>query len=152
MLGFNTEAQGCLPCKIIEEAQKGALWTVDCLDDAREDRSKREEEPRPFEEAGWWYRITGKTLVKRIHHCLNTDGAHWQWSTREEWKPVDWNKRHGNLKCVECHEHNRGREKLQGGGSRLKERGWESLRRILIHGKHFPFLTPEEREKRGPDH
>ena len=28
----------------------------------------------------------------------------------------------------------------------------KDLRRILIHGKHFPFLTPEEREKRGGDH
>ena len=85
---------------------------------------------------------------------------------------------------TEWHEHNRGREKPQGGGSRLKERGRESLpqtvlicqsadtrlrgddrdvigtikvtvkdlRRILIHGKHFPFLTTEEREKGGVDH
>ena len=34
MLGFNTEAQGWLPCKITEEVQEGALWTVDWWDDA----------------------------------------------------------------------------------------------------------------------
>ena len=88
------------------------------------------------------------------------------------------------MKCGECHEHDRGREKPQGGGSRLKERGRESLpqmvlicqlvdtrlkgddrdalgtikltvkdpRRILIHGKHFPFLTPGKREQGGADH
>ena len=28
----------------------------------------------------------------------------------------------------------------------------KNLRRILIHGKHFPFLTPEEGEKGGTDH
>ena len=55
MLGFNTEAQGWLPCKITEEDpdQEGPLWTVDWWDEAREDRLKREEELRPFEEADW---------------------------------------------------------------------------------------------------
>ena len=67
-------------------------------DDTREDRFKKEEEFRPFEEGGWWYRITGKTLAKRCHHCPNTDGTHGQ-----------------------------GREKPLGGGSRLKERGRDSL-------------------------
>ena len=58
---------------ILSADQEGALWTVDWWDESREDRSKREEEIRPFEETDWWYRITGKTLVKRCHHCLNTD-------------------------------------------------------------------------------
>ena len=62
MLGFNTEAQGWLPCKITEEDQEGALWTVDWWDESREDRLKREEELRPFEETGWWYRITGQEM------------------------------------------------------------------------------------------
>ncbi len=157
---------------------------MDWWDESREDRSKGKEELRPFEEGDWWYRITGKAPVKRCHQCPNSDGTYGQWYTREEWKSVDWNKRRGKLKCVECHEHNRGREKPQGGGSRLKVRGWESLpqtvltcqpadtrlrgddrdvtgtikltvknlRRILIHGKHFPFLTPVEGEKGGADH
>ena len=76
MLGFNTEAQGWLLCKIIEEEQEGALWTVDWWDEAREDRSKREEEPCPFEEAGWWYRMTGRALAKRCHNCPNSDGTY----------------------------------------------------------------------------
>ena len=63
----------------------------------------------------------------------------------------DWNKKHGNLKCMECHEHNRDRERPQSGRScpRLGTIKLTSkdLRRILIHGKHFPFLTPEEGEK-----
>ena len=45
---------------------------------------------------------------------------------------TDWNKRHGNLKCTECHEHNWGRERPQGGGSRLKVRGWESLPQTVL--------------------
>ena len=88
------------------------------------------------------------------------------------------------MKYREYHDHDGGREKPQGGGSRLKERWRESLtqvvltcqptdtrlkgddrdalgaikltvedfRRILIHGKHFPFLTSGEREKGGVDH
>ena len=28
----------------------------------------------------------------------------------------------------------------------------KDLRRILIHGKHFPFLPPKEREEEGADH
>ena len=28
----------------------------------------------------------------------------------------------------------------------------KDLRRIMIHGKHFPFLPPEEGEKGGADH
>ena len=78
MLGFNTEAQGCLPCKIIEEELKGTIWTVDWWDESRKDRSKGEEELRPFEEAGWWYRITGKALAKRCHQCPNSDGTYEQ--------------------------------------------------------------------------
>ena len=82
---------------------------VDWWDESREDRLKREEELRPFEEADWWYRITGRSLVKRCHNCPNSDGTYGQWHTREEWKGGDWNKKHDNLKCMECHEHNRGR-------------------------------------------
>jgi hypothetical protein len=51
MLGLNTEAQGWLPFKIIEEDQEGALWTVDWWDESREDISKGKEEFCPFEEA-----------------------------------------------------------------------------------------------------
>ncbi len=65
ILGFTTEAQGWIPCKIIEEDQEGTLWTVDWWDETREDRSKREEDLHPFEETDWWYRITGRTLTKR---------------------------------------------------------------------------------------
>ena len=78
MLGFNTEAQGWLPCKITEEDQEGSLWTVDWWDESREDRLKREEELRPFEEADWWYRITGRSLAKRCHNCPNSDGTYGQ--------------------------------------------------------------------------
>ena len=95
-------------------------------------RSKGEEELCPFEEAHWWYRITGKSLTKRCHQCPNADGPYGQCRTREEWKSVDWNKKRGNLKCVECHDHNRGREKPQVGGSRLKERGRESLPQTVL--------------------
>ena len=52
MLVFNTETQGWIPCKIIEEEQEGSLWTVDWWNETREDRSKREEELHPLEEAG----------------------------------------------------------------------------------------------------
>ena len=184
MLGFNTEAQGWLPCKITDEDQEGALWTVDWWDESREDRLKREEELRPFEEAGWWYRITGRSMAKRCHNCPNSDGTYGQWRTREEWKVGDWNKNHGNLKCIECHEHNRDRERPQSGRPCPRVRGRESLpqtvlicqpadtrlrgedrdvlgtikltgkdlRRILIHGRHFPFLTPEEGETGGVGH
>ena len=39
-----------------------------------EDRSKRGEDLRPFDETGWWFRITEKTWSKKCHHCQNTDG------------------------------------------------------------------------------
>ena len=78
VLGFNTETQGWLPCKIIEEEQEGTLWTVDWWDEAREYRSKGVEELHPFEEAGWWYRITGKALTKRCHQCLHSDATYGQ--------------------------------------------------------------------------
>ena len=96
----------------------------------------------------------------------------------------DWNKIRGNLKCMECHEHNRDRERPQSGRPCPRVRGRESLpqtvlicqpadtrlrgedrdvlgtikltgkdlRRILIHGRHFPFLTPEEGETGGVGH
>ena len=72
ILGINTETQGCLTWKMTEEVQEGELWTVDWWDDVREDRSKSEEEVRPFEESGWWYRIIEKTCPNRFHHCQNT--------------------------------------------------------------------------------
>ncbi len=34
MLGFNTKAQGWFPCKITEEDQEGALWTLDWWDES----------------------------------------------------------------------------------------------------------------------
>ena len=64
-----------LPFKITEEDQEGALWTVDWWDESREDRLKREEELRPFEESDWWYIITGRSLTKRCHNCPNSDGT-----------------------------------------------------------------------------
>jgi hypothetical protein len=57
MLGFNNETQGWFPCKIVESAPQDKLWTVDWWDNSEEDRTKGEEELRPFEEAGWWYGI-----------------------------------------------------------------------------------------------
>ena len=47
MLGFNTEAQGWLPCKITEEAEKEELWKLKWWDDSQEDRTKSESELRP---------------------------------------------------------------------------------------------------------
>jgi hypothetical protein len=52
MLGFSKEAQGWLPCKIVEEDPQGKLWTVNWWDQAQGDRLKGEEDLRPFEEAG----------------------------------------------------------------------------------------------------
>ena len=84
MLGFNNETQGWLPCKIVESAPQEKLWTVDWWDNSQEDRIKGEEELRPFEEAGWWYRIVQKTRAKRCLHCQNTDGTYGQWRTETE--------------------------------------------------------------------
>ena len=52
MLGFNNEAQGWLPCKIVETAPQEKLWTVDWWDNSQGDRTKGKEGLRPFEEAG----------------------------------------------------------------------------------------------------
>jgi hypothetical protein len=40
MLGFNNEAQGWLPCKIVEESPHEELWTVDLWDNSQEDSTK----------------------------------------------------------------------------------------------------------------
>ena len=84
ILGFNDEGQGWLPCKIVEEAPQEKLWTVDWWDYSQGDRIKGEEGLRPFEEAGWWYRIVQKTRAKRCLHCHNTDGTYGQWRTEVE--------------------------------------------------------------------
>ena len=63
MLGFNNEAQGWLPCKVVEKAPQERHWTVDWWDNSQEDRTKGDEDLRPFEEAGWWYRIIQKTRI-----------------------------------------------------------------------------------------
>jgi len=84
MLGFNNEAQGWLPCKIVEAAPQENLWTVEWWDHAQEDRIKGEEELRPFEEAGWWYRIVQKARAKKCRHCHNTDGTYGRWRTEVE--------------------------------------------------------------------
>jgi hypothetical protein len=102
MLGFSEEAQGWLPCKIVEEDPEGKLWTVNWWDQAQGDRLKGEEDLRPFEEAGWWYRIVEKTQAKRCLHCQNTDGTLGQWRTEAEWNPKDWTKTQGNTRCKEC--------------------------------------------------
>ena len=102
MLGFNNEAQGWLPCKIVETVPHEELWTVDWWDNSQEDRVKGEEGLRPFEEAGWWYKIVQRTWAKRCPHCKNTDGTHGQWRTIEEWLQNDWNKTRGNTKWKEC--------------------------------------------------
>ena len=57
MLGFNNETQGWVPCKIVEAAPQEKVWTVDWWDYSQGDRIKGEEGLRPFDEAGWWYRI-----------------------------------------------------------------------------------------------
>ena len=79
---------------------------MDWWDNLQEDRTKGEEELRPFEElveeTVWWYRIVKKTWEKRCPHCQNTDGSHGQWRTKEEWMPKDWNKTRANTKCKEC--------------------------------------------------
>ncbi len=46
VLGFNNEAQGWLPCKILEAAPQGEPWKVDWWDNSQEDRIKGEEELR----------------------------------------------------------------------------------------------------------
>ena len=132
MLVFNTEAQGWLPCMITEEAENGELWKMKWWDDSQEDRTKSESEFRPFEEASWWYRITGKTLAKRCQHCRNTDGSEGQWRTREEWTPADWNKKRGSTRCMECQDHDGDGERPHHRGPHLKERGRESLPQTVL--------------------
>jgi hypothetical protein len=102
MLGFNNEAQGWLPCKIVETVPQEKLWTVEWWDHSQEDRTKGEEELRPFEEAGWWYRIVQKARAKKCLHCHNTDGTYGKWRTEVEWLPRDWAKTRGNARCKEC--------------------------------------------------
>jgi hypothetical protein len=71
---------------------------LDCWDQSQGDRLKGEEELRPFEEAGWWYRIVQKTQAKRYLHCRNSDGTQGQWKTEVEWCPNDWTKTRGNTR------------------------------------------------------
>ena len=92
MLGFNEEAQGWLPCKVVEKDHQEKHWTVNWWDNSQEDRTKGEEELRPFEEAGWWYRIIQKTRAKRCLHCQNSDGTFGRWRVEADWQPKDWAK------------------------------------------------------------
>ena len=97
---------------------------------------KGEEGLRPFEEAGWWYRIVQKTQAKKCHNCQNTDGTLGKWRTQEEWWPKDWNKTRSNTKCKECLHQGLGRDEEQEsphcGGKRSKERGRESLHQTVL--------------------
>ena len=67
---------------------------------------------------------------------------------------VDWNKIHGNLPqtvliCQTTDTRLRGEDRDVLGTIKLTVK---DLRRILIHGKHVPFLTPEEGETGGVGH
>jgi hypothetical protein len=73
MMGFNNELQGCLQCKIVESTPQKKLWTMDWWDNLQGDRTKGEEGFRPFEVAGWLYRIVQKTQTKRCLHYQHTD-------------------------------------------------------------------------------
>ena len=110
MLGFNNESQGWLPCKVVEAAPQEKQWTVDWWDNSQEDRTKGEEELRPCEEAGWWYRIVQKTRAKRCLHGQNSDGTFGQWRTEAEWQPKDWAKTRGDTRCKECIHQGLGRD------------------------------------------
>ena len=59
MLGFSEEAQGWLPCKITTVMDD--KWQIEWWDDSQSDKIKGKTEVHHFEEAGWWYRITGQT-------------------------------------------------------------------------------------------
>ncbi len=77
MLGFNNEAQGWVPCKIVEAPQEN-LWTVDWWDNSQGDRTKGEEGLRPFERqgggTGLYRRLRQKdvyTVKTRMEHMGN---------------------------------------------------------------------------------
>jgi ribonuclease HI len=150
MLGFNNEAQGWLPCKIVETAPQEKLWTVEWWDHSQEDRTKGEEELRPFEEAGWWYRIVQKARAKKCLHCHNTDGTYGKWRTEVEWLPRDWAKTRGNARCKECLDarsfgHDEEEEGPHGGGQRSKDRGRKLLHQTVM------VCQPTDTRLRGND-
>jgi hypothetical protein len=82
MLGYSEEVQGWLPCKITTVMDD--KWQIEWWDGSHADKIKNKTELRHFEEAGWWYRITEKTLARKCHHCQNTDGSQGQWRTQDE--------------------------------------------------------------------
>jgi hypothetical protein len=85
MLGFNTEAQGCLPFKITEEVQEGELLTVEWWDDARVDRSKSEEELRSFRRNGGAPFLRGQLVVQNHRGNLGkkmSTLSEYGWNTR----------------------------------------------------------------------
>ena len=127
---------------------------MDWWDNSQEDRIKGEEELRPFEEAGWWYRIVQKTRAKRCLHCQNTDGTYGQWKTEAEWHPRDWAKTWGNTRCKECLDqglgHDEEKEGPHGGGKRSKERGRESPHQtVLICQPTDTRLRDDDRDTLG---
>ena len=130
--GLQHGSSGMAPMHDNGGAENGELWKMKWWDDSQEDRTKSESEFRPFEEASWWYRITGKTLAKRCQHCRNTDGSEGQWRTREEWTPADWNKKRGSTRCMECQDHDGDGERPHHRGPHLKERGRESLPQTVL--------------------
>ena len=154
MLVFNNEAQGWHPCKIVGTDPQMGIWTVDWWDNSQEDRAKGEEELRPFEEAGWWYRIVQKTRAMKCSHCQNTHRTLGQWRTQEEWCPKDWNKTWGNTRCKECLHLDLGsdeeQERSHGGGKRSKVKGRESLyQTVLICQSADTSLKDDDRDAMG---
>jgi hypothetical protein len=149
MLGFSNEAQGWLPCKIVESAPQEKLWTVDWWDNSQEDRTKGEEGLCPFEETGWWYRIVQKTCAKRYLHCQNTDGTYGRWRTEAEWHPKDWTELRGNTRCKECRQqglgHDEEQERPHGEGKRSKERRRESPHQTVL------ICQPTDARLKGDD-
>jgi hypothetical protein len=116
---------------IVSVQDSGDWW-----DNSKGDRTKGEEGLRPFEEAGWWYRIVQKTQAKRCLHCHNTDGTYGQWRIEAEWQPKDWAKTQGNTRCKEClHQglgHDEEQERPHCGGKHSKERGREFLHQTVL--------------------
>jgi hypothetical protein len=154
MLGFNNEAQGWLPCKVVEAAPQEKLWTVDWWDNSQGDRTKGEKGLRPFEETGWWYRIVQKTQAKRCLHCQNTDVTYGQWRIEAEWHPKDWAMTRGKTRCKEClHQglgHDEEQERSHCGGKSSKERRRELLHQtVLICQPTDTRLRGDERDTLG---
>jgi hypothetical protein len=177
-VGFSEEAQGWLPCKITTLMDD--KWQIEWWDGSQTDKIKDKTELHHFEEAGWWYRITGKSLSRKCHHCQNTDGSQGQWRTQDEWEMSDWRGQRENARCKECSKEGRphherpspkGRGKMtrpqmvlvcQSANTRLSGEDGDHVgtmklseiefHRILEHGRHFPFLTSKEREEGGNGH